>query len=155
MSIKPRLSVACFFILTSLSPYLFAAESHLLLLKSDDLNYTLQQTQQNNPQYEKAYKNLISKADKSLKNPLYSVMDKTLVAASGDKHDYYSFPPYWWPDPSKKDGLPYLRKDGETNPDANSSATDKSRLNSFSAIWRWLIILPSSPLMPKKPAISW
>ncbi|WP_114195794.1 alginate lyase family protein [Edaphovirga cremea] len=133
MSIKPRLSVACFFILTSLSPYLFAAESHLLLLKSDDLNYTLQQTQQNNPQYEKAYKNLISKADKSLKNPLYSVMDKTLVAASGDKHDYYSFPPYWWPDPSKKDGLPYLRKDGETNPDANSSATDKSRLNSFSA----------------------
>ncbi|WP_186368563.1 alginate lyase family protein, partial [Yersinia bercovieri] len=59
-------------------------------------------------------------------------MDKNLLAASGDKHDYYSFPPYWWPDPSKKDGMPYLRKDGETNPDANSDATDKKRMNSFS-----------------------
>ncbi|STT07484.1 Alginate lyase [Klebsiella michiganensis] len=55
-------------------------------------------------------------------------MDKTLVAASGNKHDYYSFPPYWWPNPDTKDGLPYIRKDGQTNPDANSDATDKNRL---------------------------
>lgn len=53
-------------------------------------------------------------------------MDKTLVAASGNKHDYYSFPPYWWPNPDTKDGLPYIRKDGQTNPDANSDATDKT-----------------------------
>ena len=25
--------------------------------------------------------------------------------------------PYWWPDPSKPDGLPYIRKDGHKNPD--------------------------------------
>lgn len=55
-------------------------------------------------------------------------MDKTLVAASGNKHDYYSFPPYWWPNPDTKDVLPYIRKDGQTNPDANSDATDKNRL---------------------------
>jgi len=35
-----------------------------------------------------------------------------------------SVAPYWWPDPSKPDGLPYLRKDGETNPDRTSNATD-------------------------------
>ena len=71
---------------------------------------------------------LQKKADLALKHPLFSVMDKTLVAASGDKHDYYSFPPYWWPNPDTKDGLPYIRKDGQTNPDANSDATDKNRL---------------------------
>ena len=25
--------------------------------------------------------------------------------------------PYWWPDPSKPDGLPYIRKDGHKNPE--------------------------------------
>ncbi len=85
-------------------------------------------------------------------------MDKSLLAASGDKHDYYSFPPYWWPDPSKKDGMPYLRKDGETNPAANSDATDKKRMNSSvktSIIWRWLIALPVSLSMPKKRMNNW
>lgn len=67
-------------------------------------------------------------------------MDKTLVAASGNKHDYYSFPPYWWPNPDTQDGLPYIRKDGQTNPDANSDATDKNRLVKMSndgQRWRW------------------
>ena len=71
---------------------------------------------------------LLKKADLALKHPLFSVMDKSLVAASGNKHDYYSFPPYWWPNPDTQDGLPYIRKDGQTNPDANSDATDKNRL---------------------------
>jgi hypothetical protein len=44
-------------------------------------------------------------------------MDKPLVPPSGDKHDYYSVGPYWWPDPTEPDGLPYIRRDGETNPD--------------------------------------
>ncbi len=45
-------------------------------------------------------------------------MDKTRTAASGDKHDYFSFAPYWWPDPKKPDGLPYIRDDGRVNPDS-------------------------------------
>src|SRR3989338_7278865 len=36
---------------------------------------------------------------------------------SGEKHDYMSQAPYWWPDPSKPDGLPYIRRDGNTNPE--------------------------------------
>jgi hypothetical protein len=28
-----------------------------------------------------------------------------------------SMGPYWWPDPDKPDGLPYIRRDGEVNPD--------------------------------------
>ncbi|MGL5386735.1 MAG: alginate lyase family protein [Serratia sp. (in: enterobacteria)] len=106
----------------------FAAEAHPQIVKLDDLKYSQQQLAAKTPAFVGAYNKLISSADRALKQPLYSVMDKSLTAASGDKHDYYSFPPYWWPDSTKKDGLPYIRKDGETNPDANSDATDKKRL---------------------------
>lgn len=109
-----------------------AAEGHPLIVKLDDLQYSQQQLTAKTPAFVGAYNKLLSSADRALKQPLYSVMDKSLTAASGDKHDYYSFPPYWWPDPSKKDGLPYIRKDGETNPDANSDATDKKRLVAMS-----------------------
>ena len=46
-----------------------------------------------------------------------SVMDKGVTPPSGDKHDYMSQAPYWWPDPTKPDGSPYIRKDGERNPE--------------------------------------
>ena len=53
----------------------------------------------------------------ALKPP--SVMDKTIIPPSGDKHDYMSQAPYWWPDPAKPDGRPYIRRDGERNPEIN------------------------------------
>ncbi len=43
---------------------------------------------------------------------------------SVDQNDYVSLSPYWWPDPQKEDGLPYIRRDGEENPEA--SLYDKS-----------------------------
>ena len=46
-----------------------------------------------------------------------SVMEKPLVPPSGDKHDYVSMGTYWWPDPSKPGGVPYIRKDGMVNPE--------------------------------------
>jgi hypothetical protein len=48
------------------------------------------------------------------------------VPPSGDKHDYLSQAPYFWPDPTKKDGLPYIRKDGERNPEINKITDHKS-----------------------------
>ena len=36
--------------------------------------------------------------------------------SDGGPHDYYSNADYWWPDPSKPDGLPYIQHDGESNP---------------------------------------
>jgi hypothetical protein len=61
---------------------------------------------------------LRAEADALLKLKPASVLDKSGVAASGDRHDYFSFAPYWWPDPNKPDGLPYLRRDGDRNPDS-------------------------------------
>jgi hypothetical protein len=58
-------------------------------------------------------------ADKALAAPIVAVTDKkTLLPPSGDAHDYFSLSPYWWPDPSKPDGLPYIRRDGVTNPES-------------------------------------
>ena len=37
--------------------------------------------------------------------------------SAGGLHDYYSEGDYWWPDSTKPDGLPYIRRDGMTNPD--------------------------------------
>lgn len=62
-----------------------------------------------------AYDHLIAQADELLDAKILSVMDKPLVAPSGDKHDYFSMAPYWWPNPDTADGLPYVRRDGETN----------------------------------------
>jgi len=64
-----------------------------------------------------AYKQLVKDAEKSLEFAPVSVMEKTNTPPSGDKHDYMSLAPYFWPDPSKPNGLPYIRKDGQTNPE--------------------------------------
>ena len=46
----------------------------------------------------------------------FSVVEKTNVPPSGDKHDYMSIGPYFWPDPASSNGLPYVRHDGRRNP---------------------------------------
>lgn len=64
-----------------------------------------------------AYKQLMKDADKALQFGPVSVMEKTNTPPSGDRHDYMSLAPYWWADSSRADGLPYIRKDGQTNPE--------------------------------------
>jgi hypothetical protein len=66
----------------------------------------------------KEVKSLLAEADKALTTGPYSVtLHKTKIAPSGNPHDYVSQAPYWWADPSKADGKPYIRKDGERNPE--------------------------------------
>ena len=36
--------------------------------------------------------------------------------SEGGPNDFYSNGDYWWPDPAKPDGLPYIQRDGESNP---------------------------------------
>jgi hypothetical protein len=68
-------------------------------------------------------------ADSALVRKPASVMDKTMAPPSGDKHDYMSIGIYWWPDPTKPDGLPWVRRDGKVNPDTMEGvATDGGTL---------------------------
>jgi hypothetical protein len=57
------------------------------------------------------------RAEKAMELKIITVMDKPYTPPSGDKHDYMSLSPYWWPDKSKPDGKPFIRRDGEVNPD--------------------------------------
>jgi hypothetical protein len=58
-----------------------------------------------------------SEADKAISAGPFSVMDKKDTPPSGDKHDYMSLAPYWWPNPATSNGLPYIRHDGRINPE--------------------------------------
>ena len=72
-------------------------------------------------------------ANESLKKPVRSVVEKIDIPGIKDKHNYVSMGPYWWPDPSKPDGLPYIRKDGKTNPETKK-ITDKTYFNELCGI---------------------
>ncbi|HKI88407.1 MAG TPA: alginate lyase family protein [Draconibacterium sp.] len=85
--------------------------------------------QKGDENYIPAYKALIERADEALTEGPFSVMNKKRTPPSGDKHDYISMGPYWWPDPSKPDGLPYIRKDGEINPETRGEYIDTQEKN--------------------------
>ena len=85
------------------------------------------QIRQKDENFLAAYKTLINKAEIALKEGPFSVVDKKKIPPSGDKHDYLSMGPYWWPDPAKPDGLPYIRRDGEVNPETRGENVDTDK----------------------------
>ncbi len=54
-------------------------------------------------------------AEAALGNQPVSITVVTNPRSPGEAHDFSSEGDYWWPDPKKPDG-PYIRRDGETNP---------------------------------------
>ncbi len=97
---------------------LFSAnELSLINLDPHNLAYSKTKFINNDKSYVETVKNLCADADISLQRGPYSVVYKKTVAPSGDIHDYMSLGPYWWPDSSKSDGLPYIRRDGIANPE--------------------------------------
>ena len=83
-------------------------------------------------QTRRAYKDVFADAKELLDSPDLSLTEKSSVPPSGDKRDYYSVSRYWWPDPKKKDGLPWIRKDGVTNPVIRTGEYDSERLRKMS-----------------------
>lgn len=91
-----------------------------LLMDAKVLNTNKQLILTGNASLKAAYRQLLAEADQLIKNnKVYSVMDKIPLPPSDDKHDYMSQAPYWWPDPAKPDGKPYIRRDGDRNPEIN------------------------------------
>ncbi|MEO0586981.1 MAG: alginate lyase family protein, partial [Planctomycetota bacterium] len=78
---------------------------------------------------------LIELADEAAKLPMVSIADKPAVPPSGNRNDYVSLAPYWWPNPDTDDGLPYVRRDGRVNPERD--LYDVNKLNNFGAAVRW------------------
>ena len=46
-----------------------------------------------------------------------TITDYVATNSAGGLHDFFSQTDYHWPDPTKPTGLPYVKRDGETNPD--------------------------------------
>jgi len=63
-----------------------------------------------------AVREQVLRAEKLMGVGPFSVTHKTFVPPSGDLHDFSTIGRYWWPNPDTPDGLPWVRRDGETNP---------------------------------------
>ena len=72
------------------------------------------------PTYAPAIKTLMKEADKAMNLTPPSVMDKSMTASSGDKHDYMSMGPYWWPDPPNRTACLISAKTGYAIPNCPS-----------------------------------
>jgi len=68
---------------------------------------------------------IVKEADKRMGKSVITITENENLQASKDPHDYFSIGRYFWPDPSKLDGLPWINRDGETNPDAVKASDEK------------------------------
>lgn len=92
------------------------------------------------PDMQRSYSRLLEEANTALTAGPFSVTSKGMTPPSGDKHDYLSISPYWWPDESKSNGLPWIRKDGKTNPASKNDETDSVRIGLFTRSVRALAL---------------
>jgi len=122
--IKPIKYLSLLFVLSVVSCVSAQIKTHVassfpktLAIDGKDLQKNYDLIVANDADKVRALQSLLKKADKILEEAnVYSVMDKKQMPPSGDKHDYMSTGPYWWPDPTKPEGLPYIKKDGLRNP---------------------------------------
>jgi hypothetical protein len=70
----------------------------------------------NDPVAVEAFQGLLKSAERAMTLGPWTVTEKTFIPPSGDRRDYMTLAPFWWPNPETPDGLPYIRRDGERNP---------------------------------------
>jgi hypothetical protein len=103
----------CLFLVVHLSaqvpPVFILDANHLVQLKKN--------VQQKDKTTLSLVDSLKKQADGLLNMKPISVMEKEFTPVSGNKHDYMSQAPYFWYDSSKTNGLPYIRRDGQHNPE--------------------------------------
>lgn len=64
--------------------------------------------------------------------PVDPVTNKKHLPVGVERNDYVSLGTYWWPDPQKENGLPYIRRDGYVNPLGRDAAYyDRGRLDAM------------------------
>lgn len=71
---------------------------------------------------------ILSGADDVIGKPLFRVTDKSKTGILSDPRLYVSLATYWWPDPDLEEGLPYIRRDGEVNPEIGGEQSDLPRM---------------------------
>lgn len=100
----------------------------VFLVDARNLSETRRRVLAGDKAYTAAVQRLEADAWKALGAGPFSVTSKGVAPPSGDKHDYMSQAPYFWPNPKTPDGLPYVRRDGERNPEIEK-VTDHHNLD--------------------------
>ncbi|RZM26453.1 MAG: hypothetical protein EOO88_16940 [Pedobacter sp.] len=135
----PRFSRICLCMLFTLfTSYSSAQDKPNHLFVNEQVLATASKS--NLPEVKQKIKSLVIAADSVMDKGPYSVtFQKTKMAPTNDPHDYVSQAPYWWADPSKPDGKPYIRKDGKRNPEIYL-LHDRSQLGEMSSVVKKLAL---------------
>ena len=104
-----------------------AQAPRLFVLDPGSLTESRRRLQSGDESLSAALNKLKRDADRAHGSKMVSVTQKDLTPPSGDKHDYMSIAPYWWPYPNTPNGLPYVRRDGEINPERDQ-VSDRKRM---------------------------
>ena len=101
-------------------------------LDPDALQETRRRVDAKDARLEPALARLRADAREAMEEGPFTVVSKDVTPPSGDKHDYMSQAPYFWRNPATPDGLPYVRRDGERNPEIRR-ITDREGLRGLIA----------------------
>jgi len=115
-----------FFALFALVPFSGSAQTPDVLLLNAKRLASVKANWKHDRETEQLVKSLQKQADRLLNIAPVSVMDKSATPESGTKHDYMSQAPYFWYDSSKPNGKPYIRRDGQHNPETYKIADHKN-----------------------------
>src|SRR6476469_7472519 len=113
------------------------AAPRVFILDGRELAATKLRIRSNDQTFAAALANLEKDARRALQQQPLSVISKAVTPPSGDKHDYMSQAPYFWPNPDKPGGLPYINRDGERNPELEK-ITDHNGLDQMAVAVRAL-----------------
>jgi len=102
------------------------ASPRVFLLDAKQLQLTRRRIHQGDKNLSAAWARLERDAQKAMSAGPFSVVTKGVTPPSGDKHDYMSQAPYFWPNPKSPNGLPYISRDGERNPEINQITDHRS-----------------------------
>ena len=131
-------TLSLYFFITLIAKYSYAQEYPKYFLV-DEVALTAAK-KETAPAFKNKISTLIQSADSVMdKGPFSVTFQKTRMAPTNDPHDYVSQAPYWWADPSKPDGKPYIRKDGKRNPEIYL-LHDRSQLGDMSSVVKKLAL---------------
>jgi hypothetical protein len=138
---KTKLLISCWIFLTAtavgqraVTPGTPSLSPRVFLFDAKNLLITKQSIRGGDKSLAQAMIKLELEAKKAISGGPYSVVSKEPTPPSGNKHDYMSQAPYFWPNPNTPDHLPYIRRDGERNPEINRISDHQSMDKMVSAV---------------------
>jgi Alginate lyase len=117
----------------------FVATPRTVVLDGSRLARTALAARRHDPRLREPLADLVQQADAWLDKGPWTVTDKTQLPPSGDRHDYLSQAPYWWPTTAKTAdnpwGCPYVQRDGQRNPDVDLLTDHEERGEVFASVY--------------------